>query len=89
MALGAHQNRVLRMVIGEVSLLVGAGLAAGLVTARIAFALVSSLLYGVAPTDPVTLAVAALVLTLVAALAGYLPARRASRMDPMTALREE
>ncbi len=89
MALGAHQNRVLRMVIGEVSLLVGAGLAAGLVTARIASALVSSLLYGVAPTDPVTLAVAALVLTLVAALAGYLPARRASRMDPMTALREE
>jgi len=49
---------------------------------------VSSFLYGVKPNDPVTLALAALVLTAVAAFAGYLPARRASRLEPMTALRE-
>lgn len=50
---------------------------------------VSSLLYGVGPTDPIILATAATVLISVATLAGYVPARRASRLDPMTALREE
>jgi ABC-type antimicrobial peptide transport system permease subunit len=89
MALGAAQARVLRMVLGEVSLPIGIGLAAGVAAAIATTRFASSLLYGIAPTDPITLGLAAGVLIFVAALAGYLPARRASRLDPMSALREE
>jgi putative ABC transport system permease protein len=89
MALGAEQARVLRMVFGEVSLLIFMGLAAGVAAVLATTRLISSLLYGVTPADPISLGVAAGVLTCVASLAGYLPARRASRLDPMTALREE
>jgi putative ABC transport system permease protein len=89
MALGAEQARVLRMVLGEVLLLIGIGLGAGVAAALATTRFVSSLLYGITPTDPITLTLAAGVLASVAALAGYLPARRASRLDPMTALREE
>ena len=89
MALGAQRVRVLRMIFGEVGLLVGIGLAAGIAAALAATRLVSGLLYGLKPTDPLTLLLAAALLATVAALAGYLPARRASRLDPMTALREE
>jgi putative ABC transport system permease protein len=89
MALGAEQSRVLRMVLREVAILIGAGLAIGLGAAIGTTRFVESFLYGMKPNDPWTLTLAACVLALVAALAGFLPARRASRQDPMTALREE
>jgi predicted permease len=89
MALGAEQSRVLRMVLSEVATLVfiglGLGFAAALATTRFA----QSFLYGLTPNDPWVLGSAAAMLAFVATVAGYLPARRASRLDPMTALREE
>jgi putative ABC transport system permease protein len=89
MALGAEQARVLRMVLSEVAILVGLGVIAGTATALAATRLIATFLYGLKPRDPMTVVMAAIVLTGVAVLAGYLPARRASRLDPMTALREE
>ena len=89
MALGAEQWRVMRMVLGEVTMLVGVGLVIGLAAALATARFVESLLYGVKANDPRTLAGAAATLAGVAALAGFLPARRASRLDPMNALREE
>jgi len=89
MALGAEQSRVLRMVLKEVAILIALGLAIGLGAAIGTTRFVESFLYGMKPNDPWTLSSAAVVLALVAALAGFLPARRASRLDPMTALREE
>lgn len=89
MALGAEQSRVLRMVLREVAILIVVGLAIGLATAIGTTRFVESFLYGMKPNDPWTLFLSAGVLALVAALAGFLPARRASRLDPMTALREE
>ncbi len=89
MALGAEQSRVLRMVLGEVCLLIFIGLGAGLAATLATTRYVSSFLYGLTPNDPWTLGSAAALLAMVAIFAGYLPARRASRLDPMTALREE
>ena len=89
MALGAEQSRVLRMVLREVAILIVIGLAIGLGAAIGTTRFVESFLYGMKPNDPWTLALSAAVLALVAALAGFLPARRASRLDPMTALRDE
>lgn len=89
MALGAEQQRVLRMVLREVATLIGVGLALGVTAALATTRFVASFLYGIESTDPATLFLAAAVLALVAAIAGYLPARRASRLDPMAALREE
>lgn len=88
-ALGAERARVMRMVLGEVALLIGIGLTIGLSLAVATTRLVASFLYGLAPNDPLTFCLAALVLTGVTAFAGYLPARRASRLEPMAALREE
>jgi len=89
MALGAEQRRVLTMVLREVAILIAAGLIIGIAAALTTTRLIESFLYGIKSTDPLTLCLAAGVLALVAAIAGYLPARRASRLDPMTALREE
>ncbi|MGA3187971.1 MAG: ABC transporter permease [Bryobacteraceae bacterium] len=89
MALGAEQSRVLRMVLREVAILIGIGVGIGLAAAIGTTRFVESFLYGMKPNDPWTLFLSAGVLALVAALAGFLPARRASRLDPMTALRDE
>jgi putative ABC transport system permease protein len=89
MALGAQQSRVLRMVLQEVAILIIMGLAVGLGAALATTRFVASFLYGVKPNDPWTLFLAAAVLASTAAVAGFLPARRASNLDPMAALREE
>jgi putative ABC transport system permease protein len=88
-ALGATQGRVAWLVLREVALLAGAGLLAG---APLAFALgraAESLLFGVKAGDPLVFAAAGSLLALVALLGGYLPARRAAKVDPMVALRRE
>ncbi len=89
MALGAEPRRVVGMVLRESMLLVLVGSVMGLAAAVAAGRLVSSLLYGLAPTDPFSIAGALLVMALVSGVAGYLPARGASRVDPMTALHYE
>jgi predicted permease len=93
MALGAQQRRVLMMVLRETLALVVAGIAVGLplafASARAASSVLSDLLFGVKPTDPLSFAVAIVTMVAIAVLAGYFPARRAARVDPMTALRCE
>jgi len=89
MALGAQQPRVLLTMLGEVAILIGIGLAIGLVATISATHLIASLLYRVKANDPRMLSLAAAVLASVAAIAGFLPAHTASRLDPMEALREE
>jgi putative ABC transport system permease protein len=89
LALGAQGADVLRLVLRETLLLVAAGVAAGLPAALAAAQLFSGLLYGVTPADPASISLAVLLLLAVAALAGYLPARRATKVDPMVALRYE
>jgi len=89
MALGAKGGNIAWMVLRETLLLVVVGLALGIPVAILAARLISSQLFGLKPTDPLTLIGAAMVLTIVALLAGYVPARRASRVDPLKALRYE
>jgi len=89
MALGAQPARVVSMVVGRALLLAGIGVAAGLVIALGAARLVGSLLYGIEPHDPVSYAAAGIVLLIAAAVAGSIPALRAARVDPVTALRNE
>ncbi len=89
MALGASEQEVLRLVLKEALRLAITGVTAGLVLAVGLARLISSLLYGVRPADPATLIVSPLLLTGAALLAAYLPARRATRVDPMAALRHE
>ncbi|HYP26921.1 MAG TPA: ABC transporter permease [Blastocatellia bacterium] len=88
-ALGAQTRDVLRLVIGHGVLLVVIGVSIGLVVAAGATRVMSSLLFGVGATDPLTFAVPSLLLGAVAVLACYLPARKAMRVDPMVALRYE
>ncbi|HUH63808.1 MAG TPA: ABC transporter permease [Terracidiphilus sp.] len=88
-ALGADPAQVRRLVLREILLLVGMGLVVGLPVTIEGSRLVASLLYDLKPTDPLTLLGAAILLFFVTMLAGYLPARRASRVDPAVALRCE
>jgi putative ABC transport system permease protein len=87
MALGASRRNVVAMVLREGGLLILLGLALGTGGALVAARLAASLLFGVSPTDPLTLASTGVLLGAVAVLACYVPARRAARMDPVVALR--
>ncbi len=89
MALGAENGDIMRMVVGQGLRLVIVGLAVGVLAALGVTRFLSSLLYGVRPTDPLTFAVVSLLFTTVGFLASYLPARRAMRVDPVTALKHE
>jgi predicted permease len=89
MALGARGGNIAWMVLRETLYLVLAGLVIGVPAAVLGARLISTQLFGMSPTDPITLVGAAVILTLVALLAGYLPARRASRVNPLNALRYE
>jgi putative ABC transport system permease protein len=89
MALGARRGHLLRLVVGEGLALAVAGIALGAATALALGRTLRALLYGVSPTEPGAFAAAAATLAMVAAVASYVPARRASRVDPMTALRNQ
>lgn len=89
MALGARRSKVIRMVMWESLVPVVAGVLAGIAGAFVLRETIAGILFQLAPHDPATLLIAALVMIAVGTLAGYLPARRASRVDPTTALRYE
>ncbi len=89
MALGARSQDVLRLVMRESMTLVIVGIVIGLAVALGASRLIKTLLFGLAPTDVFSLMAAILLMIAVSAFAGYLPARRASRVDPMVALHQE
>ena len=89
MSLGAPRTAVVALIMRESLLLVAAGVAAGLAVTAAAGRLVATLLFGLAPYDVRTIAAAVLVMAGVSAAAAYLPARRASQVDPLVALRYE
>ncbi|HYL75559.1 MAG TPA: ABC transporter permease [Bryobacteraceae bacterium] len=89
LALGATRAKVLGMVLGESLLLVAVGIAIGVPVTLAAARMISTRLFGVSATDPLTITGATLLMIAVAALAGYVPARRAAHVDPMVALRYE
>jgi ABC-type antimicrobial peptide transport system permease subunit len=89
MALGAAPRNVLWLVVREVLFLAGFGVLVGLPLAIAATRLLASLLYGLGPNDPLAVALAMLGIIAIAVVFAYLPARRATRVDPVTALRYE
>jgi len=89
LAIGASARDVLRMILGESLRLAGLGVLGGLIAAFALTRVLASLLYGVSATDPLTFVAMALLLTLVALMASWIPARRATRVDPLVALRYE
>jgi putative ABC transport system permease protein len=88
-ALGASRQDLLRLVLGEAAGLAGAGIAAGLAGSLATMRLIRALLFHVEPTDPATVVGISVLLAVTALVASYVPARRAMRVDPMTALRYE
>jgi ABC-type antimicrobial peptide transport system permease subunit len=89
MALGAQKGEILKMILGHGLRLTLIGLAIGAAGALALTRLMTNLLYGVRPSDPLTFIAVSLLLTMVALLACYIPARRAMKVDPMVALRYE
>ena len=89
MALGATPSNIVRMVVGEGMTLAAGGVALGIAISYLAARMLRTLLYGVTPTDAVSFALASSCLLLFALLASYLPARRATTVDPSVALRAE
>ena len=87
--LGAQRGRIMWMILREVLVLTAAGLAIGIPLALAGSHYVRSLLYGIEPTDPVAIAIAIAALVTCGLAAGLIPARRASRIDPMVAVRHE
>jgi putative ABC transport system permease protein len=88
-ALGAGRAHVLRLIVGQGLLLVGIGIVVGLALAAVGMPFARSLLYNVSPFDPLSFTVVSVFLIIVAMLASYLPARRATKVDPIVALRGE
>jgi putative ABC transport system permease protein len=89
MALGAQGSTVIRLVVRQALLLVGSGVAAGLAFGLLLSQTMTKMLFAIAPTDPATYVTVSAVLAVVALLASYVPARRATRVDPIVALRSE
>jgi ABC-type antimicrobial peptide transport system permease subunit len=88
MAVGARRDDILRMFLRKGSVLAGVGIVAGLVFSAFTASMMASLLYGVRPHDRLVFLAVPLLLFAVAVLASYIPARRATKVDPMFALRE-
>jgi putative ABC transport system permease protein len=89
MALGASRTALVRLVLRDITWMLIVGITIGALGARVTTGLTSAMLFGLTPTDPRVFAVSALTLVIAALLAGWLPARRASRVDPLVALRHE
>jgi ABC-type antimicrobial peptide transport system permease subunit len=89
LALGAGRTRVFRLILGQGLKVVLTGVALGFVAALVLTRVIRSLLFGVSPSDPVTFVIVSLLLIGVAVIAGSLPARRATKVDPLVALRTE
>jgi putative ABC transport system permease protein len=89
LSVGATRGDVLRLVLGRAAVLIGVGLCLGLVGSMLLVRLIAKLLYGISPLDPLTFFAVSILLSAVALSASYIPARRATRVDPMVALRWE
>ena len=89
MALGARRGDILRVVLNDAALIVIAGVGAGLLGSLLLTRFLQTLLFDIKPTDPLTFGALTILLAGVALLASFIPARRASRIDPLVALRHE